>query len=141
MQTTSLLPWSCWSRVCAELTFLIDFYLLSAIIIFIIYWFCTYRIACIDVCVIFRLLCGFLTMLSPCVCNLTHLFSIVALSGKKFDLRVYALVTSYNPLTIYLHRSGFARFTTQRFTMNLENITDTCECSISIIYTYIYMCP
>lgn len=46
--------------------------------------------------------------------------------GKKFDLRVYALVTTYNPLTIWLHRSGFARFTTMRFTMNMDNIADTC---------------
>jgi tubulin polyglutamylase TTLL9 len=38
--------------------------------------------------------------------------------GKKFDLRLYALVTSYSPLTIWFYRSGFARFSAHRFTMN-----------------------
>ena len=34
---------------------------------------------------------------------------------KKFDIRIYALVTSYSPLTVYLYRSGFARFTHSRY--------------------------
>lgn len=45
--------------------------------------------------------------------------------GKKFDLRIYALVTCYNPLRIHLYRSGFARFTNARYSMKKEDITNT----------------
>lgn len=40
------------------------------------------------------------------------------IGNKKFDLRIYVLVTSHNPLIIYLYRSGFARFTHYRYDAN-----------------------
>ncbi|XP_070574514.1 probable tubulin polyglutamylase TTLL9 isoform X2 [Ptychodera flava] len=45
------------------------------------------------------------------------------IGGKKFDLRVYVLVNSYIPLKAWLYRSGFARFSNTRF--SLDSIDDT----------------
>lgn len=37
------------------------------------------------------------------------------LGGKKFDLRLYVLVTSFRPLTVYIYRDGFAKFSCTRY--------------------------
>lgn len=42
--------------------------------------------------------------------------------GKKFDMRLYALVTSFSPLKVHQYRRGFARFTNSRYSSNPEDI-------------------
>ena len=63
----------------------------------------------------------------PYVCQ-RYLMNPMLLGGRKFDMRIYALCTSYNPLTIYLYRAGFARFAHDRYdNFDTENL---CTCQI-----------
>jgi tubulin polyglutamylase TTLL9 len=54
-----------------------------------------------------------------------YIMNPLLVGGKKFDLRIYSLVTNYNPLTVYLYRTGFARFTHHRYSTNSDDISNT----------------
>ena len=44
------------------------------------------------------------------------------IGGKKFDLRIYVLVSSYRPLRVYQYCHGFARFCNARYNTDMGDI-------------------
>jgi tubulin polyglutamylase TTLL9 len=52
--------------------------------------------------------------------------------NKKFDMRIYALCTSYQPLVLYLNRSGFGRFTHMRYDITDLNNTESHLTNVAV---------
>ncbi len=44
-----------------------------------------------------------------------YLDNPLLLNGHKFDLRIYVVITSFDPLRIYVYREGLVRFASQKY--------------------------
>ena len=47
------------------------------------------------------------------------------IQGFKYDLRVYVLVTCFDPLVIYMYNDGLVRFATEKYTLDEEHFEDS----------------
>lgn len=58
----------------------------------------------------------------------------LCIDGHKCDLRVYVLVTSFDPLLIYVYEEGLVRLATVKYDRNAENLWNPCMhlCNYSI---------
>ena len=63
----------------------------------------------------------------PCVVS-RYIDNPLLLYGYKFDLRLYVVVTSFEPLRIYIYREGLVRFATEKY-QNTDIKTEECKFS------------
>ncbi len=65
-----------------------------------------------------------------------YLHEPLLLDGYKFDLRMYVLVTSFNPLEAFVYDEGFARLSTVLYSSDPANIKNLVCFYLSIYMLY-----
>ena len=58
------------------------------------------------------------------ICVQRYITNPYLIKGCKFDLRIYVLVTSLEPLKIYIYDDGLVRFAVNEYTLDPEQIKD-----------------
>jgi tubulin polyglutamylase TTLL5 len=51
-----------------------------------------------------------------------YLDNPLLLEGHKFDMRIYVVVLSINPLEAFVYREGFARISTEKYSLDREDL-------------------
>lgn len=46
------------------------------------------------------------------------------INGLKYDLRVYVLVTNFNPLKVYIYTDGLVRFATEKYSNDPNKLSE-----------------
>ena len=70
-----------------------------------------------------ELTCNFILIQTEPYIVQKYIMNPLLFGMKKFDMRIYVLVTNYNPLTVYFYRNGFARFTHEPYDdSDVENL-------------------
>lgn len=54
-----------------------------------------------------------------------YIINPLLLDGYKFDMRIYVLVTNFHPLEAFVYKEGFARLSTEKFSLEPMFIKNT----------------